>query len=212
MPAADASAVGPALPLGVPQAGGWGAVGSPGERVPRGQPLGPGARLGGAAAAAGGWCGRCRGPGGLDAPWGGGGDYSFDQFMGDVLDGEYGDIFYAKDEDGREYMIDQTGTISLKYFDLAERPADDAPVDDLNGFIVVPTGDVVRITEDASTDEGFREEAVGVCKRTLRGSGALPLYDLECKVGEQDYSIKMIDSSNITGRSFQDLGRGLGGP
>ena len=103
-------------------------------------------------------------------------------------------------------MIDQTGTISLKYFDLAERPADDAPVDDLNGFIVVPTGDVVRITEDASTDEGFREEAVGVCKRTLRGSGALPLYDLECKVGEQDYSIKMIDSSiswdAVTGASM----------
>ena len=139
---------------------------------------------------------------------GGGGEYSFDQFMGDVLDGEYGDIFYAKDEDGREYMIDQTGTISLKYFDLAERPAADAPVDDLNGYIVVPTGDVVRITEDASADEGFREEAVGVCKRTLRGSGALPLYDLDCKVGEQDYSIKMIDSSNITGRSFQDLNRG----
>ena len=138
---------------------------------------------------------------------GGGGDYSFDEFMGDVLDGEYGDIFYAKDEDGREYMIDQTGTISLKYFDPAAKPADDAAVEDLNGFIVVPTGDVVKITEDTSADSGFREEAVGTCKRTLKGSGSLPLYDLDCQVEGKDFAIKMIDSSNVTGRSFQDLGR-----
>ena len=94
----------------------------------------------------------------------------------------------------------------------AAKPANDAAVEDLNGFIVVPTGDVVKITEDASVDSGFREEAVGTCKRTLKGSGSLPLYDLDCQVEGKDFAIKMIDSSNVTGRSFQDLGRAGAAP
>ena len=137
----------------------------------------------------------------LNSLFGGNDAYTFEEYVDDLLAGEFGDVYYGKDSDGREYMIDQAGVMSVKYFDPADKPAAGAAAD-LSGYIVAPTGEVVKITEDAGAEGGFREDNVGSCKRTLRGNGALPLYDMQCTVSGRAYDIKIVDVANVTSTTF----------